>query len=245
MTITSTGPSGFHLKPLISVFAVAAIAAGILAIIQVTGTDSPQSTPAPAEVSVEVSAGAIEQYTAASGLAEALADGKLDAGLASAEGQPFAGSVPVPEIVVVEGQGGLHDALVEGKLTMDNPGVQYVAGPEIATSDSGLAEALAEGKLDAGLNSTEAPALAGTAPLAEIAVVEGHGGLHDALISGKFTMDNSSVQYVASTKTGATTSGLWTAFNAGQIDEGLGDENTVLLSPPAADTPTISGGHQK
>ena len=43
MTITSTGPSGFHLKPLVSVFAVAAIAAGILAIIQVTGTDSPQS----------------------------------------------------------------------------------------------------------------------------------------------------------------------------------------------------------
>lgn len=74
MTITSTGPSGFHLKPLVSVFAVAAIAAGILAIIQVTGTDSPLSTPAPAEVSTDV----VEPYSGPSGLSQALADGKLD-----------------------------------------------------------------------------------------------------------------------------------------------------------------------
>lgn len=241
MTITSTGPSGFHLKPLVSVFAVAAIAAGILAIIQLTGTDSPQSTPAPAEVSAE----AVAPYAEPSGLAEALADGKLDAGLASAEGQPFAGSVPVPEIVVVEGQGGLHDALIAGKLTMDNPGVHYVAGSEIAANDSGLGEALADGKLDGGLSSAEIPAFAGTAPVAESVVVEGHGGLHDALIAGKFTMDNSGVQYVASTETGATASGLWTAFTAGQIDEGLGDGNTVLLSPPAVGIPTVSGGHQQ
>ena len=100
MTITSTGPSGFHLKPLVSVFAVAAIAVGILTIIQVTGTDSPQSTPAPAEVSVE----AVEPYAGPNGLAEALADGKLDAGLTATESQASAGSAPLPEIVVVEGQ---------------------------------------------------------------------------------------------------------------------------------------------
>ena len=79
MTITSTGPSGFHLKPLVAVFALTAIAAGVLAIVQVTGTDSLQRTPAPVEASTEVA----EPYTGPSGLSEALADGKLDAGLAS------------------------------------------------------------------------------------------------------------------------------------------------------------------
>jgi hypothetical protein len=171
MTITSTGPSGFHLRPLVSVFAVAAIAAGIVAIVQVTSTDSPQTTPVPAEVSTE----AVEPSAGPNGLAEALADGKLDAGLTATESQPLAGSAPVPKIVVVEGNGGLRDALVEGKLTMDNPGVQYAASVETA----------------------------------------------------------------------AINSGLRAAFDAGKFDEGVGDESAVALSPPAAGTPTISGGHQK
>lgn len=173
MTITSTGPSGFHLKPLVTVFAVAAIVTGVLAVIQVTGTESPQRTPAPA--SAEVPAEVVEPYTGHSGLAQALADGKLNAGFAAAPGQSFAGSAPVPEILVVEGQGGLHDALIAGKLTMDSADVRYVASPETA----------------------------------------------------------------------ATTNGLWTAFDSGQLEEGTGDGGTLPMSPPASATTTVSGGHQE
>jgi hypothetical protein len=92
MTITSTGSSGFHLKPFVSVFALAAIVAGVLAIVQMTRTDSPQSAPAPVEASTEV----VESHPAPSGLTQALADGKFNAGLASAESQPPAGNAPVP-----------------------------------------------------------------------------------------------------------------------------------------------------
>ena len=58
-------------------------------------------------------------------------------------------------------------------------------------------------------------------------------------------MDNTGVQYVASTETAAINSGLRAAFDAGKFDEGVGDGGTVPLSPPAAGTPTVSGGHQE
>lgn len=243
MTITSTGPSGFHLKPLVSVFAVAAIAAGVLTIIQVTGADSPQRAPAPAEVSTEV----VEPYAGPSGLSEALADGKLDAGLASAEGQPIVGSVPVPEIVVVEGHGSLYNALVQGKFDMDfaprDPAVQYVLIPAASITPSGSSEAFAAGKFDAGLIPEPSGTFAAGQPVPEIVAVEGQGGLHDALIEGKLTMDNAGVQYVASAETAVMNSGLRAAFDAGKFDENVGEGGTVPLSPPAPGTPTVSGGH--
>jgi hypothetical protein len=241
MTITSTGPSGFHLKPLVAVFAVAAIVTGVLAIAQTIGTDSPQSTPAPAGVSTAT----VKSYAGPSGLAQALAQGKLDAGLATAEIQPYAGSTRALEIVVIEGQGGLHNALIGGKLTMDTTGVQYAPGPEAAASPSGLAEAFADGKFDGLLVTTETTASAGSAPVPEIVVIEGQGGLHDALIAGKLTMDTTGVQYVASLETAATASGLLAAFDAGRLNEGVGDRGTVPMSPPTAGTPTVSGGHQE
>jgi len=245
MTITSTGPSGFHLKPLVAVFALTAIAAGVLAIVQVTGTDSLQRTPAPAEVSTEV----VEPYAGPSGLSEALADGKLDAGLASAESQPFAGSEPVPEIVEVEGHGNLYDALVQGKFDMDfspgDPAVQYVLIPAAAITPSGSSEAFAAGKFDAGLIPEPSGTPAAGQPIPEIVVVEGQGGLHAALIEGKLTMDNAGAQYVASAETAVINSGLRAAFDAGKFDEGVGDGGTVPLSPQAPGTPTVSGGHQE
>jgi len=245
MTITSTGPSGFHLKPLVSVFAVATIAAGVLTLIQVTGSDSPQRAPAPAEVSTEVA----EPYSGPSGLSQALAEGKLDAGLTSAEGQPFAGSARVPEIVVVEGHGNLYDALVQGKFDTDfspgDPAVQYVLIPAAAIIPSGSSEAFAAGKFDAGLIPEPSNTFAASQPAREIVVVEGQGGLHDALIEGKLTMDNAGVQYVESTETTATNSGLRAAFDADKFDEGVCDGGTVPLSAQAPDTPTVSGGHQE
>ena len=146
MTITSTGPSGFHLKPLVSVFALAAIAAGILVIIQLIGTDSPQSTPAPAEPSVE----AVAPYAEPSGSSTAvhsgghLIEGLGDGSSADAGGVPAARQ-PAPEIVVIEGQGSLYDPLIEGKYDPDSA-VRYVLVPEAATGTSSqLVEGLGDG----------------------------------------------------------------------------------------------------
>lgn len=245
MTITSTGPSGFSLKPLVTVFAVAAIVAGVFAIVQGLGTDSQQSIPAPVEVSTE----AVDSYTGPSGLTQALIDGKLIDGLAPAPGQAFAGTESVPEIIVVEGQGGLYDALIDGKLTMGqmspNPGVQYVRGPEAATSTGGLSEAFADGKLDAGLIPAKSQAFAGSASVPEIVVIEGRGGLYDALIDGKLTMGYAGVRYVTGPETASSVGGLLAALDAGKFDEGLGDGSIARLSPSAGDMPTVWGGHQE
>ena len=147
MTITSTGPSGFHLRPLVYVFAVAAIAAGTLAVVQLTGTDRPRSTPAPAAVSTEV----VEPYASPSGSSEAFAAGKFDAGLVPEPSETPAASQPAPEIFVIEGQGSLYDALIEGKYDLDfspeDPGVQYVLVREAATDAGGLSEAFSAGQL--------------------------------------------------------------------------------------------------
>jgi hypothetical protein len=135
MTLTSTGPSGSHLKPVVAVFAVAAIAAGALAIAQVIGTDSPRTTPAPAAVSTE----AVEPYNGPSGLERALAEGKLDGGFTLQSSETFAGSEPAPEVVVIAGQGSLYDALIAGKYDGDFPGapdVQYVLSSETAIGTS-------------------------------------------------------------------------------------------------------------
>ena len=155
MTTTSAGPHGFHVKPLVTVFAVAAIAAATIFVAQQVGSDSPQSVPKPIEASAEATAPVVNPYR----LSDALADGKLDAGLIPAPSQAATGSVPVPELVPLSGQGGLYEALLDGKFALDfasgDPGVQYVRSPETATSESGLWGAFAEGKLDTGLGDSE------------------------------------------------------------------------------------------
>ena len=111
MTLTSTGPSGFHIKPVVTVFAVVAFVAGVYAISQQIWIDSQPSASAPTEAVVETA----EPYTGPSGLSEAYAAGKLDAGLNPVPGETSAGSEPAPEVTVIEGQDSLYDALVEGK----------------------------------------------------------------------------------------------------------------------------------
>ena len=146
MTITSTGPSGFHIKPVVTLLAAVAIAAGVFAIAQTIGADSPQSAPAPAELSAE----AVAPHAEPSGSSTAVHPGGhliegLGDGSPADAGETPAARQPVPEIVVIEGQGSLYDPLIEGKYDPDSA-VQYVLAPEAATSASSqLVEGLGDG----------------------------------------------------------------------------------------------------
>ncbi len=244
MTLTSTGPSGFHIRPIVTVLAVVAFVAGVYAISQQILTDTQPSTPAATEAVAETA----EPYTGPSGLSEAYAAGKLDAGLNPTLSEPFVGTTPAPETVVIAGQGSLYDALIEGKYDVDflsgASGAQYVLVPEAATGTSGSSEAFAAGKFDAGLVPEPSATLAAREPVSEVVVIAGQGSLYDALIKGKYDLDFSpgdpAVQYVlipaAATGTGS------------QLIEGLGDGTFAERSPAsnaAGDTPTVSGGPQE
>ena len=323
MTLTSTGPSGFHIRPVVTVFAVVAFVAGAYAISQQIWTDSQPSASAPTEAVVETA----EPHTGPSGLSEAYAAGKLDAGLNPVPGETLAGSETAPEVVVIAGQGSLYEALIEGKFDVDSlsgesgaqfvlgpettaashgltealavgkldagfapqpseasagsglapeivviegqgalynaliegkynleyasgdPGVQYVQSAETATGAGGLSEAFSAGKLDAGLNPVLGETAAGAEAAPEIVVIEGQGGLYDALIEGKYDVDFLSgapgVRYAIGSEAATDSSGLWAAFTAGHVAEGFGDQPSVESASAAIGTPTISGGHQE
>ena len=240
MTLTSTGPSGFHIRPIVTVLAVVAFVAGVYAISQQILTDSQPSAPAASEAVAETA----DPYTGPSGLSEAYAAGKLDAGLNPIPSESFVGSSTAPETVVIEGQGSLYDALIEGKYDLDfspgDPAVQYVLFPAAATGTGGQ---LIEGSDDGPFTESSATSAA-TEPATEIAVIEGQGSLYDALIEGKYDLDfspgHADVQYVLvpAAATGPS----------GQLVEGLGDGPFTELSPTAGaagNTPTVSGGPQE
>ena len=249
MTLTSTGPSGFHIRPIVTVLAVVAFVAGVYAISQQILTDSQSSAPAASEAVAETA----DPYTGPSGLSEAYAAGKLDAGLNPIPSESFAGSSTAPETVVIEGQGSLYDALSQGKYNLDfapgDPGVQYVLIPGAAAGASGSSEAFAAGKFDAGLVPEPRATFAGSEPAPEIVVIEGKGGLYDALLAGKYDVEflsgASGVQYVLGSDATTRPSGLWSAFTAGQLAEGLGNETSAESTPVATGTPTVSAGHQE
>ncbi|MGB5167902.1 MAG: hypothetical protein WBP49_05775 [Acidimicrobiia bacterium] len=249
MTLTSTGPSGFHIRPIVAVLAVVAFVAGVYAISQQILTDSQPSAPAATEAVAETA----EPYTGPSGLSEAYEAGKLDAGLNPTLSEPFVESTPAPEIVVIEGQGSLYDALSQGKYNLDfapgDPGVQYVLIPEAVTGASGSSEAFAAGKFDAGLVAEPSKAFAAREPAPEVAVIEGQGSLYDALVEGKYDVEflsgTSGRQYVLSSGTATDSSGLRSAFAAGQLAEGIGDRSSTESAPTPTVTPTVSGGHQE
>jgi len=249
MTLTSTGPSGFRIRPIVTVLAVVAFVAGVFAISQQILTDDQVSTPAAAGAVAETA----EPYAGPSGLSEAYASGKLDAGLNPAPSEPFVGTTPAPETVVIAGHGSLYDALIEGKYDVDflsgASGAQYVLVPEAATDTSGSAEAFAAGKFDAGLVPELSQTSASSQPVPEVAVIEGQGSLYDALVEGKYDVEFLSgapgVQYVLGSGAAIDSSGLRSAFAAGQLTEGLDDQPSAKSTPAATGTPTVSGGHQE
>ncbi|MEA3511663.1 MAG: hypothetical protein U9R51_09530, partial [Actinomycetota bacterium] len=158
MTTTSPGTHEFPVKYVVMAMAAAVFVAAIFAIAQWAETESQQIVASPSEAPTE----AVESYTGPSGLTQAFADGKLEAGLIPTPSQAVTGSDPAPETVLIEGQGSNYDALIAGKFTMEymsqDPGVRYVRATETAPSVGGLSAALAEGKLDAGLIAIEVTA---------------------------------------------------------------------------------------
>ena len=163
MTLTSTGPSGFQIKAAVTVLAVVAFVAGAYAISQQFSIDSQPNASAATGAVIATA----DPYTGPSGLSEAYAAGKLDAGLNPVPGETLAGSEPAPEVIVIEGQGSLYDALVEGKYDAGSlsgvSGAQYVLSSEAAASN-GLTEALATGKLDAEFALQPSEATTGSEP---------------------------------------------------------------------------------
>ena len=157
MTTTSAGPHGFHVKPPVVVLAATAIMTAALLVALQVGRDGPESVPNPIEATAEATA----PLAKPNGLVQAFVEGKFDAGLIPAPSPATAGAVPVPELVLIAGQGDLYEALIAGKFVLDfgagDPGVQYVLSPETSASQSGLWDAFADGKFDAGLGESEQP----------------------------------------------------------------------------------------
>ena len=249
MTLTSTGPSGFHIRPIVTVLAVVAFVAGVYAISQQILTDGQPSSPTATETVAETA----QPYAGPSGLSEAYAAGKLDAGLIPTLSEPLVEGTPATTTVVIEGQGSLYDALSQGKYDVDfSPGdsaVQYVLIPVAATGTSGSAEAFAAGKFDAGLvpQPSETPASRQAVP--EVVVIEGQGSLYDALVEGKYDVEflsgASGVHYVLGSGAATGSSSLRSAFAAGQLTEGFGGRSSAETTPIPTVTPTVSGGHQE
>jgi hypothetical protein len=131
MSLTSTGPSGFHIKPVVTVLAAVAFVAAVYAISQQLWTDSQPSASAPAGVSTE----AAEPYA---GTSNRLIEG-IDDGPFVEPSETFPATEPATEIVVIEGEGSNFDALIAGKYDADFPGVpdvQYVLVPPSAADTS-------------------------------------------------------------------------------------------------------------
>jgi hypothetical protein len=150
MTTTAPGTHGFHGRQLVITIGVAAIVLVMAAIGLWLESDTQVSVLAPSDVSTEIVTPEITPYS----LTEALADGKLDAGFVPAESNASPVVESDPEIVVVAGQGGLYDALIEGKLDMGfDADVRYVRGSEVART--GLWAAYASGQLEEGWTNTE------------------------------------------------------------------------------------------
>ena len=138
MTLTSTGPSGFLIKSVVTALAVVAFLAGVYAISQQFLTYGQPSASAPADVST----GAAEPYAGTSNqLVEGFGDGPF-----VEPSETFAATEPATEIVVIEGQGSNYDALIEGKYDLDfapgDPTVHYVLVPAAAV---GTSDQLVEG----------------------------------------------------------------------------------------------------
>jgi hypothetical protein len=247
MTLTSTGPSGFHLKPLVTILAAVVFVAAAYVVAQQLLTDDQPSASAPSAVVVETAEPSVES----SGLADAYAAGKLDAGLIPGPSETAPGAASTPETITIAGQGGLYDALVEGKFDFapGDPAVQYVLVPEVATGSEGLTEAYAAGKFDAGLVSEPSGTTASSEPVPAIVAIEGQGSLYDALIDGKYSVDGlagtTGVEYVLTTESETGSSGLQSAAAAGRLVEGVDAEPSTESAQPTTGAPTVSGGHQQ
>ncbi len=243
MTTTSPGTHEFPYKAILIAITAIVLAAGAVALVFAIG-EWTQREPIAAPIS-EVTVETPAPNVSLGGLTEALAEGKLDAGLTPASTSDPAAIQIAP--VAAGGQASLYDALIAGKLATDyDTGVQYVRGTAASDGPDSLWVALNTGKLDAGLIPDVTPDVAFTLTAPEAAVVEGTGSLYDALVTGKLDMDyDSRAHLVRGSEASYGSEGLWAALMSGQLDQGWMNDEEAAEPVPAEPVPTLSGGHQE
>ena len=218
MTITSTGPSGFHLKPLVTVFAAAVLAAAAFAVGLWVGDDTQPATPAAVEAPAPVATAEV----APSANVEAFEAGKLDDGpLPSPSPATTAPATPNANL----------DAYASGKLD-----------PELAAANPSRYAASGAGNTSANWSAYDAGKLDDAPPIQTV-TVDVSDGNYGPLVAGKYDPEYATqhpgVHYVQAPNTIDGTSANWAAFEAGKLD----DPQTE--SEPASRPPAITGGHQE
>jgi len=225
MTLTSTGPSGFHLRPMVAVFAAAVFAIAAFAVGLWARSDSQPSTPA----AVEAPAPVPTPEVASSANWAAFEAGKLDDGPLAPPG-PAAGDSGVRPIAGEAPNANL-DAYLSGKLDM-----------ELAATNPSRYAASAAGHTSANWSAYDAGKL-DEAPVIETVTVDVSSGNYGPLIAGKYDMEyatqHPSVHYVHAPEIAPGTSANWAALEAGKLDDAP-LEPEVTPRPPA-----VSGGHQE
>ena len=234
MTTTTTGTNGFPVRYIVIAVVAAALAAVIIAISQQAGTDGQQTVAASSQATTEAAVSSAN----ASGLADALANGKLDEGLGSADASAGTVSTAQPRTVEVAGQGPSYDALLGGKFGMGfgpSADVRYVRAPGEASG--GLNQELATADPEIAVAPVVSVVQSTTVELA------GQGSSYDALITGKFTEDfgpSAHVRYMSTPQT--VRGGLWKALDDGKLDDAA-IEAQPSISPTYSSS--ISGGPQE
>ena len=225
MTLTSTGPSGFHLKPLVAVFAAAVFAIAAFGVALWVGTD----TKPIASASVDAPAQVATPEVAPSANLQAFEAGKLD----DAPLLPPSPTVGEPGTQGVAGEvpSANLDAYAAGKLDMElaaaNPSRYAVSAAGQATANWGAYEA---GKLD-------------DTPATQTVAVDVSSGNYGPLVAGKYDMEyaaeNPGTTYVAVPRIAVGTSANFAALEAGKLDD-------APAKPESASRPSaLTGGHQE
>lgn len=225
MTLTSTGPSGFHLKPLVGVFAAAVFAAAAFAVGLWIGNERQPAPPA----AVDATAPVATPEVAPSANVEAFEAGKFDDAPLPPP-SPTAGE-PGSQGVATEAPSANVDAYAAGKLDLElavtNPSRYAASGAGTTSANWAAYEA---GKLDDG-------------PATQAVTVAVSDGNYGPLVAGKYDPEYATqhpdVHYVQAPEIPAGTSANWAAYEAGKLDD------TRVESEPASRPPAITGGHQE
>ena len=225
MTLTSTGPSGFHLKPLVALFAATVFAFAAFAVGLWVGNESQPNTPAAVDAATPVATPEV----APSANFAAFEAGKLDDGPLSlpsaAVGESSARAVASAAL------NANLDAYASGKLDLElaaaNPS-RYAASGAGHTSANWVA--YDAGKLD------DAPAI-------QTVTVDVSNGNYAALVAGKYDPEYAAqhrgVTYVQAPEIADGTSANWAAYEAGKLDD------TPTEAEGATRAPAVSSGHQE
>lgn len=225
MTLTSTGPSGFHLKPLIAVLAATVFAFAALAIGLWVGNESEPSMPAVVDAATPVATPEV----APSANWTAFQAGKLDDGLLS---------LPSPAV----GESG--NQAVASAAPSANFGA-YASGkldPELAATNPSRYAASGAGHTSANWSAYETGKF-DDAPATQSVTVALSSGNYEALVAGKYDLEYAAerpgVTYVQAPEIADGASANWTAYEAGKLDSSPTEPEGTSRAP------AVSGGHQE